>query len=359
MLKVPNHNTIYLVVDALDECDSGISELSKLITNNVQSQVKWLITGRNHEEIERQLRPKNLCLRVSLELNSSDVSRAVDSFINIKVQKLAQEEEYNTELEQKISGHLKDNAKGTFLWVALVCKMLKGVLACNIESTLEEFPPGLDSIYERMMEQVEFLEAKAVRDCKCIIISAILAQRPLHLKEIGAIADLRMGLREDPLSLKKQVQLCGSFLTIREDIVHQSAKDFLITGKGASSISSSHQEEHGKIAYRSIDLLSNTLRKDMCDLRKPGTFVTEAYKRFSQSRFTHVRYACCYWVDHLAASYNKLNQPSLFDSGGKVKVFLQEHLLDWLEVLSILGMVSDGVLMLKHLKSLIDVRFSD
>ena len=36
-------------------------------------------------------------------------------------------------------------------------------------------------------------------------------------------------------------------------------------------------------------------------------------------------------------------------------MFLQEHLLHWLEVLSVLLKVSEGVLMLKHLQSLIDV----
>ena len=159
-------------------------------------------------------------------------------------------------------------------------------------------------------------------------------------------------------------------------------------------ISSSHQEEHAKIAYRSLDLMSNTLREDICDLQKPGTSVAEAHRKFSQSRFTHVGYACCYWVDHLAASRenhdqlhdqlsywdnggkvkmffrkqfhrldvlsllrtsrDKHNQSSIFDNG-KAEVFLQKHLLHWLEVLSLLGKMSEGILAIQRLKSLIDV----
>ena len=292
------------------------------------------------------------------ELYSFRVSHAVDMFVDFEVEELAKEEEYDTELKKSVSRHLKDNAEGTFLWVALARKMLEGILPCDVRLALKRFPPGLDPIYERMMKQVECSEA--VKDCKCIITSAVLAQRPLHLKELGAIADLRMELREDQLSLKKQVQRCGSFLTIREGIVylvHQSAKDFFTAGKGASIISLNHQEEHGKFAYRSLDLMSSILQEDICGLRKPGASSEEAHKMFSQSRFMHIGYACCYWVDHLAAHVtdDNRNQLSFFDKGEKVKIFLQKHLLHWLEVLSVLGKVSKGVLMFKGLRSLTDV----
>ena len=171
--------------------------------------------------------------------------------------------------------------------------------------------------------------------CQCIIISVVLACRPLHLKELGAITDfpteLQEELRGDLSSLQELVQLRGSFLTIQEDIVylvHQSAKDFFITGNGSSIISLYRQEEDGKTTYRSLDFISKILREDICDLQKPGTFVVEAHKKFSQSRFTPIEYACCYWVDHLAAHLtdDKHNKLSFVDNGGKVKVFLQKHL---------------------------------
>ena len=47
------------------------------------------------------------------------------------------------------------------------------------------------------MKQVEY--SKHVKICKCVIILAILAYRPLYLKELGAIADLSMEMREEPI----------------------------------------------------------------------------------------------------------------------------------------------------------------
>ena len=194
MLKILTHGTIFLVVDALDECDSGLSELLSLITDNSfarPSRVKWLITSRNREDIERHLRLKNPCLKVSLELNSSRVSRAVDSYIDIKVKELAQKNEYTPELKEKVSIYLKQNAEGTFLWVGLAYKVLHNLSPRKVLLTREELPQGLDSIYERMMGQILGLkDLEDVNFCKCIIVSAILARRPLHLKELGTIADL-------------------------------------------------------------------------------------------------------------------------------------------------------------------------
>ena len=341
MLKIPNHGTTYLVVDALDECASGLFQLLSLITYNeftAPSRVKWLITSRNRKDIEEELTFKKPCLKVSLERNSSRVSCAVDHFVDSKVQELAQKKRYPLELHEKVSIYLKENAEGTFLWVALACNILQTVPPWKILSTLEQVPRGLDFIYERMMNQILDLEdSDDVEICKRILISAILARRPLHVKELGAIANLSKELWEDPLSLGELVQQCGSFLTIREDIVylvHQSAKDFFTEGKRSRIISSSRQEEHGKIACRSLDL--NTLREDVCDLQKPGTSVEEAHKKFSQSRFTHVRYACCYWIDHLTdASRNEHDQSSPYNNGEKVEMFLRNHLLHWLEVLRI------------------------
>ena len=115
------------------------------------------------------------------------------------------------------------------------------------------------------------------------------------------MTDLRTEFQENLSLLEELVQLCGRFLTTRENIVllvHLSVKEFFTEGNSSKIIFSSFQQEDGKIACRSLDIMSNTLHENMCDVQKPGTLVAEAYK-FCQSRFKHVGYACCYRVDHL------------------------------------------------------------
>jgi len=79
----------YLLVDALDECTSGLSDLLRTITDasiRRRSRVKWLVTSRNIPEIERHLQPDSLGVKVSLEVKASHVSKAVAAFIEYKVQ---------------------------------------------------------------------------------------------------------------------------------------------------------------------------------------------------------------------------------------------------------------------------------
>jgi hypothetical protein len=65
---------VYLMVDALDECDSESSQLLDLITHNTSepsSRVKWLVSSRQRSDIELRLRPDKLRSKISLELNSA------------------------------------------------------------------------------------------------------------------------------------------------------------------------------------------------------------------------------------------------------------------------------------------------
>ena len=88
MLSNPRLSRTYLLVDALDECDSRLQQLLDLITSKdckSISKVKWLVASCNKPKIEERLRPNALWLKISLKLNSIHISHAVDSFISFKV----------------------------------------------------------------------------------------------------------------------------------------------------------------------------------------------------------------------------------------------------------------------------------
>jgi hypothetical protein len=125
-----------------------------------------------------------------------------------------------------------NKADSTFLSVALVCKKLLNVYVTrrNILSTLNSLPPGLIGLYKRMMEQVLQNEDETNRHfCIKILLSASLAFRPLSMDELMIIAEFPPDFQNEDIS--DLVDLCGSFITIRENIlyfVHQSAKDYLV-----------------------------------------------------------------------------------------------------------------------------------
>jgi hypothetical protein len=360
ILDDPSLTRVYLMIDALDECDFGLEQLLDFITENSSKlcKVKWLVSSRNRSDIEMRLRPiAPLRSKISLESdsNSTNISLGVKAFIETKVSKLANDRKYKSEVREVVSKYLSVNAKGTFLWVALVCKELQHVRAQRAISVLKTFPPELQPLYQRMMEQIMSLKIKEdVEDCKRILSSVTLCYRPIHLKELAAIAGLQDP--NDLQSLNELVDLCGSFLTVREeviDFVHQSAKDYL-TSKGSQLFPLGQAEEHRKIGCRSLKVMSHRLKRDICDLQMPGALLDEL-SDVNQEPLAPIRYTCCYWVDHLQACHLPPEQVGLCD-GGEVDIFLKQHFLHWLEALSLMRNMSSAVAAIRKLENLLNVR---
>jgi len=86
-----------------------------------------------------------------LELNEKSVSAAVTTYVQFKVDKLAERNKYKNDTRDAVQRYLLLNANGTFLWVALVCQELANVSGWEAEEMLRAFPPGLDALYERMI----------------------------------------------------------------------------------------------------------------------------------------------------------------------------------------------------------------
>jgi hypothetical protein len=72
-----------------------------------------------------------------------------------------------------------------------------------------------------------------------------------------------------------------------------------------------------------------------------------------------VRYSCIYWISHLCEINSSPQcRPELCD-GGTVHMFVQDHFIHWLEALSLMKSVSDGMLAIAELKDLLKVSIWD
>ncbi|CAG8976798.1 hypothetical protein HYALB_00012504, partial [Hymenoscyphus albidus] len=133
ILQDPSLTSIYLIIDALDECKANLDQLLDLIsrTASTSTRVKWIVSSRNEPNIEARLRLDHTQTRLSLELNKEHVSRAVQLFIDFKVSKLRLIED-DGELQEIIRGQIYDKANGTFLWAALVLKELEPVESWDV-----------------------------------------------------------------------------------------------------------------------------------------------------------------------------------------------------------------------------------
>ena len=279
---------IYLVIDALDECEpEGLEAWLPLLTQENNSigissrsvpisqpcHVKIVLTSRNTSHIKDYVKATKLpsnWLDINLEQRSSSIVRGVDEFVSSKVAELANWKRYSEELKAQVEETLRQKAEGTFLWVALACRELKKshVNSVNTIKFLDRLPSGLPEIYQSIFQEImSNPDEEMVAYVKEMLRSVIIALRPLSLDELAIAADLPLGIRNDQEMLAEFSKQCGSLVTIRASkiyLVHQSAKDFLVSASRNGSICSERlQEEHATMTIRCLRYTCTPVVMDM------------------------------------------------------------------------------------------------
>jgi hypothetical protein len=360
ILQDPSLKSTYLIVDALDECETDLPQLLNLVirTASISPRVKWIVSSRNEPDIEARLRLDDVQTRLNLELNEEHVSRAIEMFINFKVSKLPLITD-DSALQETVRGQIYAKASGTFLWAALVLKELEPVESWDVLDVLQEMPPELEPLYDRMLWQVQQLQRKDPEFCRLVLSTMTLAYRPLHLLELGALSDLPKQISTNLDKVKKVVNKCGSFLTIRKNrtyFIHQSAKDFLLRKAFDRIFPSSKAEVNYTMFSRSREVMSRTLRRDIYRLHAPG-FPINKVEPPVPDPLAAVQYSCVHWVDHLLDCDREDTTNDLKDSGS-VYQFLRTSYIYWLEALSLMKSLPDGIVMIMKLENWLEVSYA-
>jgi hypothetical protein len=114
----------------------------------------------------------------------------------------------------------------------------------------------------------------------------------------------------------------------------------------------------------------------MYDLAHPGTLIHEVIGPRKHNPLLGVGYSCAYWIDHICEAYkNDLQRTRRSQLVGALKqhfkplkstgirelisTFFKHHFLHWLEALSLLGVVTNGVFSLTRLRSIVPVSVPD
>lgn len=344
ILGDPQLRQTYLIIDALDECARDMDQLLDLLGKKISahSNVKWIVSSRNWPDIEKGLRGATP-IELRLELNENTLAAAIDSYVQYKVNELAERNEYKPKTREDVYHYLRSNANGTFLWVALVCKRLAKVASRNVRGKLKDFPPGLDELYKRMLSQIS--ESDDADLCKALLSVTTIVFRPITLDELGSCIDLPEDVLGDYKALAEIVGHCGSFLTLRGgtiSLVHQSAKDFLTREAVHFIFPDGVESIHCSIFSKSLRSISETLRRDIYSLVTPGLPIDQVNKP-RPDPLTTVRYSCVYWIDHLGECSPTKNAKDHLKDSGLVGFFLRQDYLHWLEALSLLQSLSKGV----------------
>ncbi|RAL14679.1 uncharacterized protein BO97DRAFT_275191 [Aspergillus homomorphus CBS 101889] len=342
MLSDPSLHETFIAIDALDECTVDLPLLLGLIVDQQCSprrEVKWLLSSRNWKIIEEFLDPVVENSKLSLETHERAIASAVAVYIRHEVGKLSKQKRYSENLHNEVFYHLTSEQPSTFLWVSLVCRALAKSSVLNTRKLLLTFPSGLTPLYQRMLKDVLGCEDATL--CKSILGVALTVFRPINVDELEGVLELPEFLIQNPQYLLDAISLCGSFLILHEQtitFVHQSAKEFLIETSKDIILADGIPNQHYAIFTHSLKTMSLVLRRDIYHVHDPDTHIN-SITRPDSDPLASIRYVCLYWVSHLELGIQ--DHPREF--GSLVEVFLHKYYLQWIEAVSLLRRISEGI----------------
>jgi hypothetical protein len=187
-----------------------------------------------------------------------------------------------------------------------------------------------------------------------LVGSIVVLESPL------SIASLEQLLKIPQKRIMCRLDSLHSILSIpdSEDVpvrlLHLSFRDFLVDPQkmGKSLFWVDVRGTHEMLASKCLELLSGPegLRQNICKLLNPGTLRSEIDEQtIAICLPPGLQYACRYWVYHLEQSKNGIRD------NDQVHVFLREHLLHWLEAMSLLGNASESITIIITLQSMLEV----
>lgn len=292
-------------------------------------------------------------LILEMNLKAEQISLAVDAYINEKLSGLKTLQD-DVLLRRQVRDILRRKANDTFLWVSFVVEELQRTASGHILQVVDQMPPGLTALYAQALSRIEQLPSRDSELCKFILSAASIVYRPLRLEELGGLSGFLEQISNSADKVGKMVAMCSPLLTVRDGQVHfvnKSAKDYLRTS--AVTILNRATRTHRSLFTRSLELMSLSLRRDMYGLGTPGFPINEV-RVPTPDPLAAVRYSCVHWVGHLVDSVGMRSNGSLRESDSRlVYTFFREEFLYWLEALSLIRSIPEGLVAIGRLEDLL------
>ena len=212
--------------------------------------------------------------------------------------------------------------------------------------------PVLDQLLTSQEEEDKETWLHAFRE---LVGSIVVLYSPLSVASLASL------LQIPQKQVKCRLDSLHSVLNIPDSddvpirLLHLSFREFLVDPRkqGRNLFWVDEKGTHQKLASHCLELMSKPsgLQQDMCSLVRPGALRSEIDEETIASNLPpELQYACRYWVHHLEQSQQQLN------NGDLVHLFLQKHLLHWLEAMSLIKETNKCVRLLERLQSLTNVR---
>ncbi|KAH7348074.1 vegetative incompatibility protein HET-E-1 [Pyrenochaeta sp. MPI-SDFR-AT-0127] len=359
-----------IVIDALDECEAekDIRVILKLLarTKDVQTvPLRVLVTSRPelHIRLGFQAMSNGTYQDMVLhEVPRSTIEHDIRLFLIHELDDIQRKRSLpsNWPSEDQLQA-LVELAVPLFIFAATVCRYVNtrgGSPVDNLDKVLKyqkstfsqidrTYLPVLDQL---LSEQEEDGKDMWLQNFQAIVGSIVLLQSPLSLVALARLLQKPQNKVQFLLDELRSVLSIPDDETVPITLLHLSFRDFLVDSgpQGKKLFCIDEKSMHERLVSQCFELMSapNGLRQDICGISKPGILRREIDEVTIASKLPpELQYACRYWVDHLEHSQRKI------EDGDETHLFLQKHLLHWLEAMSLIKEASQCVHLVAKLRA--------
>jgi hypothetical protein len=365
---------IILAIDALDECDAengreggDLLPLLAFAVRQLSGRIKLFITSREEQSIARMFNDitAKQGQHVTIQLHNIEqhiVRSDIRQYFETRFKEIAclpsfkHLQKFRWPSEEALVELLK-RAGVLFVYAVAVMRILAD-RDHNPEKRLKELldQPGITSSQSRPYDEVDNLYLdmmkRAGRDtngkddealcCRIRMISGaiVLLQDQLSPDALSFLLD------RDPIEVGIDLQKLSAVLISESPtdpikVFHPSFSDFVRVRCSDKRFVVDEGMCHEALVVQCLKTMNRCLNQNICDLNSTSLLnseLSELSVRLNDHAPMELRYACRHWMTHLGHT-SRATETLV----GELNEFCSKHLLHWIEMLSLIGILADGL----------------
>lgn len=345
---------LVVVIDAIDEVGTAESrvdllrcflEMSKLV-----SWLKVLVTSRPNEEISLPLESEEQSheRRDLYAEDNSSVSRDILAYIGSRMiaipAKTSGRERWPDEGDMR---RLRDSSNGLFIWTRTACNLIQQSLSPG--DTMKQIIEGkrsndakkaIGEIYTTALNEglgATNDDADIIRLCVGAVVLTG-SRRPLPDSALAAILTQRIKLHMLSRVISRLASVLYRDHTSGVRVLHQSFSDYMTEEDCPEKYRINVVEHNAELAASCLEIMLRGLRFNICELRDSCVMncdVPDLQDRISRNIKPEILYSCMYWTSHVVQ--RPFHSVDLLTVQLLDQLLYGQHLLFWIEVLSLAG----------------------
>ncbi|KDQ09528.1 hypothetical protein BOTBODRAFT_79740, partial [Botryobasidium botryosum FD-172 SS1] len=342
--SVSTDSPLLLIFDALDECAdySGVLRLIATEFGSLPAQFHVIITGRPEHDILMTLKGRVEVYHLPCE--GDEVTKDITVLITHSMHSLALKYMYDAAWPGAHAVQsLVNLSSGLFIWARTACDFIAKPKSANPKRQLgavlgkKAIIADINQLYElALQDALDWDDAEVCKGFIAYMGVVMAAKTPLSANAIDTLVkheQLEVSAKDIFMLLQSLLKGAGLLDTPIETL-HASFYDFLTQPEIAPAKYHIDKESHGaKLVLSCFALMNERLSNDICGFGDDTVLNKDIKPALIEEHVDEaLKYAVCFGLEHL------LDLPSITDTLTEcIRVFFQKHLLQWLEVLSLLG----------------------